>query len=268
MAVGSCLVAHRDFFSLAIECERLEAESLRTVTSTRRQQSAPATSNTPGVQKKRTRRGSADGSTIEVIDLREESPEPTRPRKRAKDRKEAGRLVPYFEQDWVQDLLANSNSVRAFSPLAADHVTDPHAQDRLQNRSIAQQTTPTFNGATTHLAILNKNAFQGEPAESRATTSADDNCSSDDDVPLASTSKAALASLCSVDESAPMLTAIDKIGAAVKELREAYELEMQRFQAKFAEHAVLIDCIRAHVKRTMSSRKTAPQGIASNGPVP
>ncbi|CDS81974.1 uncharacterized protein SPSC_00156 [Sporisorium scitamineum] len=240
-------------------CDKLEAESLRTA-SQRREQSVSANSTGVGgsgstrTSQKRTRTPSILNN--QVIDLRDTSPElSTQLHKRFKTQKrgdDGEPIKPYFEKDWVKDLLAKSNGVRAFSPL---ETAGPLSGGREPQQSPASQAARNINGRT---------AAQGRPASQHnvvkegssssnvtafRTTGSGSNSSSDGDIPLAAP---LIASMAVLDQTGPRQKAITKVVKAVAELNGAYEHEVESMKMKLMERDVVIDALRAQLRKRPS----------------
>ncbi|CBQ70157.1 conserved hypothetical protein [Sporisorium reilianum SRZ2] len=246
-------------------CDKLEAESLRAATQ-RREQSASANSlggggsGTSASPQKRTRTPSMLSHT-QVIDLRDTSPEPpTQQPKRSKTQKPAddgGPLTPFFEEEWVRDVLAKSKGVRAFSP--PEPIGGPGLNAREPQQSPASHAPRKSNGQT---AVQGKAPSQRHPAQQgsgstdltafRNTGSGNissSSSSSDEDTPLAATLRASMAVL---NESAPRRAAMAKIVNAVAELDAACEREVESIKVKLVERDLVINALRARLRKRPS----------------
>ncbi|GAC97863.1 general repressor of transcription [Pseudozyma hubeiensis SY62] len=213
----------------------------------------------PTSSQKRPRPSSAGARIRDVIDLRETSPAPaSQPNKRAKQSDtlaDADRPIkPYFQEDFVREALAKSKGVRPASPPEPSHISDPRVQ-KAPAIPTSRQVSQPINGSSNTVP----SASQPQPTNlgggsSSRTVVSDDHAnsnstgssSSDGDIPLAATSNHSIRAF---EASAEVLAAIFQMDVAVAKLKTAYEGEVRRMQAELVERDVLIDGLRARLRR-------------------
>lgn len=263
---GSTIVERRTDRDATLEllvevCDRLEAESLGSIMQRRDQMSSATQTggSVPTPSQKRPRPSSVGPRARDVIDLRETSPVPaSQPNKRAKQSDtlaDADRPIkPYFQEDFVREALAKSKGVRPASPPEPSHISDPRVQKPptiLTPRQVSQPIIGSSN--TVQSAPQPQPTNRGGGSSSRTVVSDDHansnstgSSSSDGDLPLAAITNYSMKAF---EASAEVLTAIFQMDEAVAKLKTAYEGEVQRMQAELVERDVLIDGLRARLRR-------------------
>ncbi|TKY88021.1 hypothetical protein EX895_003117 [Sporisorium graminicola] len=257
-------------------CDQLEAESLLTATqsceqlaSTNKISSGSGSSRSP---QKRTRTPSLLNST-QVIEIRDTSPKPrVQQPKRSKTQKSAndnaGSLKPFFEEDWVKDLLANSKGVRAFSPpefagpsLNAREPQQPPASQAARDlegvparaKSVSQPAHAQQGSTKSVVVAIRSNTGSGNSSSSSAirigNSVGNNSSSSDEDTLLANSYRVSLTAL---DHSSPRRVATTKVVEAVAELNLACQREAESLEVKLMERDLVIDGLRAQLRKRSS----------------
>lgn len=250
----------------------LEAESLRTATQRREQAdlaicnstttsfrtsagtSSGSGTSSSGSTQKRCRPSPVRGEITEIIDLREASPAPSSsqsPNKRAKQspkpRNDGDPITPYFREDRVRAILARCKGPRTPSPPEPLHLTNARSSQLQPSPSAVQ---PIVIDTSTKRKSASQ-PFAGKLGTSSIQTSrknkGNSSGSSDDDVPLAAALRGSLKAF--NPSSSAVLTALYNADKAVAELKETYAQEMQRVQAALVERDVLIDRMRATIRK-------------------
>lgn len=201
----------------------------------------------------------------QVIDLRYTSPEPStqqQQQKRPRTQKpvdDGGPLKPFFEEDWVKDLLATSKGAREPSPPEVAHGSRPTArepQPQPQQPPASQAATrSSVNGHTAAAAaaqVKPGTAKQGSgssssSSETRTTASgsAGRNSSSDEDVPLATSLRSL--KYPSAERGTPIHKAQVNMIKALREFQAACRAEVESVKAKLAERDAVIEMHRAEL---------------------
>ncbi|KAF6767228.1 hypothetical protein PSEUBRA_003360 [Kalmanozyma brasiliensis GHG001] len=267
------------------EFERLEADSLRMATQQPHRKAVPAvdpvnSSNAlvihPQASQKR--------SFSSAIDRRETLAESSmQSHKRAKVGQPADAATaikpfkPFFEEEWVKELLSESEGPRAPSPAEPSFTSGlcklsgsqeepivihdtyvPSPATQPANQPATQPAfLPAFQPATqpatrkpckSSARPCAVSAASRTHARKRASFNNDHSSSDDDDVPLASLGALNGAA----GDPAPILAAISKVENAVAELKKAYENEVDGMKVKLFEREILIDKLRAQQRKKPS----------------
>lgn len=252
------------FFRPADEFEKLEADSLRIATQQPHPKSVLAidTANSSGAVVLRPQASQKRSISAAVDRCGPPLESSMQSQKRAKVGQPADAEAttkpfrPFFEEEWVKELMSQSEGPRPPSPVEPGFTSGLCKLSGSQEEPIVIDDTcfplPATQPATRNpgKSVASTSAISAASGtQGRKRASSDNrNSSSDDDVPLASLN----ASNGAADDPTPVLAAIRKVENAVAELKKAYEDETDTMKVKLFERDFLIDKLRAQVRKRPS----------------